>query len=483
MTGRGVLTNRSNLAPLSVLLLCGAIVFAFAPGHMDADILGMLRWAKFGGYTDWYPLLLPLFAKVCVVLGIGPGAILAFQVFAVGSCTYAFMAFFWRPLTAAICTYFVLLCPAILGYLGAITSHGLMVTFLVAGYTGLLRLTKPSTSRRRVALFALTFAALALATVSRQNAPTFTLPAFYCWFFLLTRHLRAFESRKFVRAGLLFVASCVTVSVSATIGKAALETIFSPLHAEPSEYILLYDTSAISLRAHRLFLDKKHFPSQNLANLQKIFYPYNSDILIIWGHDGIPPLKLYSDPVDRAELMRTWRGCIAMYPAYYLTERYHLFRGLMGLNFHGPPDVPFHPDIDTNKLGYHLEDPVADAAAVGYLKEFQTTFVDRAFVYFILVLFAVGIGLFRIPQPATVRLVLLSIVCGSFFNAAGYFFATPSTLLRYIWPSIVANGIVTAALAPYCLRLLMRQIDTHQKLTTPAGFATAGTLDESAHNR
>lgn len=475
--------QRPLIALLAVLLLCSAIVFAFAPGHMDADILGMLGWAKAGGYTDWYPLLMPLLAKLAVASGIGPGALLAFQVFGIGLCTYAFIAFFWRPLIAVICTYCVLLCPAILGYLGAITSHGLMLTLLAMGYTGLLYLTRSLPARPRRFLFAVTFASLALASISRQNAPTFTLPAFYCWFVLLTRHMRVPRTSRVVRTGLLLLSSCFVMLASATLGKVTLTEIFHPLHTEPAEYALLYDTSAISLRAHQLFLDKKHFPSQNLADLHKIFFPYAPDTLIFSGKKNVPALSLYSDPKDRAELMRVWRGCIAMYPGYYLTERWHLFRGLMGLYFRAPVDVPFHPGIDPNKLGYHLENPAADTIVVDYLRAFETTFVDRAFVYFILMALAAGIALFRIPQPPVVRLVLLSLICGSFLNAALYFFATPSTLLRYIWPSIVANALVTAALAPYCIRVLTRRGIAHQMSAEPGRFAAAGVPAEPVRTR
>lgn len=449
--------QRPVAAHLSVLLLCTAIVFAFAPGHMDADILGMLRWAKSGGYTDWYPLLLPLLAKVCVLLGIGPGAILAFQVFSVGIGAYAFMMFFWRPPVAAICTYCVLLCPAVLGYLGAITSHGLMVALLVPGYAGLLYLTRPLSFRRSSTLFSFTFLALALATISRQNAAAFTLPAFCCWFFLLARELRFFETRRVIRNGIIFLVSCAALLGTGFTGKEVLASILKPIHTEPGACFLLYDISAISLRSHHLFLDRKHFPSQNLKDLQTIFLPYDIDVLVIWGRANVPPLKWYNDPQDTADLLRIWERCVTMHPGYYITERYHLLRGLLGLDFHSPPAVPFHPGIDPNRLGFHLADPESDTAVVIYLKDFQDTFADRAFVYFILALFAVLTTLPRISVSIEVRLVLLFIVSGSFLNAAGYFFFTPSTLLRYIWPSIVINMLVSIALLTYWVQHWLRQ--------------------------
>ena len=446
--------NQSRFAICSVLLLCVAITFCFAPGHMDADALGMLFWVKSGIYADWYPLLLPCLLKVAVVLQIGPTAVLAGQVLAVGMCTYAVLAFFASPIIAAICTYGVILCPAVLGYLGAITSHGILTAFLLCGFTGLLYLTRQLSPKQQLVLFGLSFGALALATIARQNGAAFTLPLYFVWMSLF---LKRFISRGIFRRLTALVLSCLIIVGVTAFTKYIFVLLLHPVHNEPAEALALYDISAISLRAHHLYLDRKHFPNQSLNDLQTIFRENNPDILTFRGWANIPPLRIYHDPVDRSKLLHTLVECITQHPGYYVTERYHVFRGLLGLDFHSPPAVPFHPGIDGNTLDYHIDNPKADHLVVTYLGTFQDSFVDRPFIYFLFLFVAGGIIPSMLQQSPGVRLVLLSLAAGSLLNLTGYFFASPSTLLRYIWPSIVSNMIVTAVVAPYCFQLLRKR--------------------------
>src|SRR6185437_12041330 len=224
------MSTRLHLPVLSVVLLCAAITFGFAPGHMDADVLGMLRYIRTGLYTDWYPLLLTFLLKIALGLRMGPVAVLAFQVFSVGLSTYAIIAFFSKPLTAAIISYFVLLCPAVLGYLGALTSHGILTSFLLCGCAALLYLNPRANDRRHVALFLTSFVALSLATIARDNAPILTIPLFCMWSLAFIKNRRLFQWSRLYRSVIIMTASCVlTIGVSLG-GNAVLLRLFHPAH-------------------------------------------------------------------------------------------------------------------------------------------------------------------------------------------------------------------------------------------------------------
>ncbi len=93
-----------------------------------------------------------------------------------------------------------------------------------------------------------------------------------------------------------------------------------------------------------------------------------------------------------------------------------MFRGLLGFNFHIPEAVTDHPGVDPNKLGYHIEHPKADSILVAYLKTFADSFVDRPFVYFILLALAIGILCFMLSYSPGARLVLFALAAGSFLN-------------------------------------------------------------------
>ena len=148
-----------------------------------------------------------------------------------------------------------------------------------------------------------------------------------------------------------------------------------------------------------------------------------------------------------------------MYPGYYITERWQLLRGLLGLDFRIPPVIPYHPFlIDKNDLGYHITNPAADAVVVKYLSEFQKTVVDRPFVYFILLLLAAPAIVLLPREYGDSRAVLLALGIGSFLYMASHFVAGPSTLLRYLWPCIVGNTVIGAAAAGYHVGLVKSRI-------------------------
>ncbi|MBV9034314.1 MAG: hypothetical protein JO182_07445 [Acidobacteriaceae bacterium] len=453
--------KRLHLPIFSVVLLCAAITFAFDPGHMDADALEMLRLMRSGQYRDWYPLLLPLLLKISIALRIGPVAVLALQVFAIGLSTYAILAFFSTPLIASIGCYCVLLCPAVLGYLGAITSHAILTASLLCGFASLIYLTKPMPDKQRIGLFFVSFAALSISSVARVNALTFTVLGFCIWVLLLAKQFqrpsvaRLFHSGKIVRLVLISIAGCTIALTATALGNNFLSFLLHPIRTGPVQGLVLYDVVTISLRANRLFVDRQHFPSQNLDDLRRIYVKNNPDPLLFRG-DPKKRLQVILTG-DQSEVWRAWRGCVAMYPGYYVTERWQLLRGLLGLDFRVPPAVPYHPGIDANSLGYYIVHPAADAFVVSYLKDFENTLVDRPFVYLILLLLAVT-AIVKLPyQLGDVRLILFAFAAGNILFVAGHFVATPSTLLRYLWPSIVSSMVLCAATAAAYVSLALRR--------------------------
>ncbi len=447
---------RAYLPILSVVLLCAAIVFALDPGHMDADALGMLAFIHSGNYRDWYPLLLPFLLKISLLLRVGPVFVLASQVFLVGLSMYAILAFFSTPFIAAAGSYCVLLCPAVLGYLGAITSHGILTAFLLCGVAALLYLDPSRRRRGCLALFVVSFLALSAASIARVAGMALTLPLFCVWVYLLAKELRLLPASRIVRLCGIAIVGCTVSFIAVLCGNALLSELFHPARTGPVQGVALYDISAISLRANRLFLDPQHFPDQNLNDLRKIFMKNNPDVLFFLG-DPRTRVRIISSS-DQTELLRTWRGCIAMYPGYYVTERWQMLRGLLGLDFRVPPQVPYHPGIDPNDQGYHLEHPTEDTLVVKYLAAFQNTFVDRPFIYLIVLLLAVTAIFLLRWETGYGGMLLLALSTGTFFFIAARFVATPSALLRYLWPSIVTSMLVSAAVGVrYLSGVLSRQ--------------------------
>lgn len=445
--------RRWSLPILSVVLLCAAIIFSFDPGHMDADALGMLAFIHAGTYRDWYPLLLPLLLKISVALRVGPVAILAFQVLLVGLSTFAILAFFSNPLIAAAGSYCVLLCPAVLGYLGAITSHAILTAFLLCGVAALLYLDPSRRSRGRLALLSISFSALSAASIARITGVALTLPLFCIWVYLLSKELRLVHPNRGTRLSGIVITGCTLTAIAVLCGNTVLSALFHPIHTGPIQGIALYDISAISLRANRLFLDREHFPDQSLDDLRRIFVKNNPDVLFFLGDPRTRVRIIFSG--DQTAVLRTWRGCIAMYPGYYVTERWQMLKSLLGLDFRVPPLVPYHPGIDRNDQGYHIEHQTEDAIVVKYLRAFQNTVVDRPFIYLIVLLLAVTSILLLRWESGYSGVVLLALATGNFVFVAGHFIATPSGLLRYLWPSIVTSMVISAAVAVRYLSILL----------------------------
>ncbi len=444
---------RWYLPTLSVVLLCAAIIFSFDPGHMDADALGMLAFIHTGTPRDWYPLLLPLLLKISGALRVGPVAVLAFQVLLVGISTFAILAFFSNPLIAAVGSYCVLLCPAVLGYLGAITSHAILTAFLLCAVAALLYLDPSRRSRGRPALFIISFCALSAASIARITGVALTLPLFCIWVYLLAKELRLLHPNRIARLSGITIAGCTLTASAVLCGNALLSALFHPIHTGPIQGIALYDISAISLRANRLFLDRQHYPDQKLDDLRRIFVKNNPDALFFLGDPRTRVLIIFSG--DQTEVLRAWRGCIAMYPGYYLTERWQMFRSLLGLDFRVPPLVPYHPGIDSNEQGYHIEHPTEDLIVVKYLRAFQNTILDRPFIYLIVLLLAVTAILLLRWETSYTSIVLLALAAGNFVFVAGHFIATPSGLLRYLWPSIVISMVISVAVGARYLSLVL----------------------------
>ncbi|MBV9308953.1 MAG: hypothetical protein JOZ45_22600 [Acidobacteriaceae bacterium] len=94
---------------------------------------------------------------------------------------------------------------------------------------------------------------------------------------------------------------------------------------------------------------------------------------------------------------------------------------------------------------------------MSYLKDFENTLVDRPFVYLILLLLAVT-AIVKLPyQLGDVSLILFAFAAGNILFVAGHFVATPSTLLRYLWPSIVSSMVLCAATAAAYVSLALRR--------------------------
>jgi len=277
------------------------------------------------------------------------------------------------------------------------------------------------------------------------------------WSLAVIKNRRLLQWNGLYRTVTITTAGGVLAIGTSLCGNALLLRLFHPAHTTPVEWLAFYDISAISLRANRLFLDREHFPAQSLDSLRRIFVKNDPNPLILpLGDPALP--RLHMD-ANQTEVLRTWRGSIAMYPGYYITERWQLLRGLLGLDFRIPPVIPYHPFlIDKNDLGYHITNPAADAVVVKYLSEFQKTVVDRPFVYFILLLLAAPAIVLLPREYGDSRAVLLALGIGSFLYMASHFVAGPSTLLRYLWPCIVGNTVIGAAAAGYHVGLVKSRI-------------------------
>ncbi len=128
-------------------------------------------------------------------------------------------------------------------------------------------------------------------------------------------------------------------------------------HAEAG--IFLFDLAGISIRTNQLLLPPASFPANDLAVLQRHYWP-DSLMPIAWGQPDNEMVKFVVGD-DLAELRRVWVAAIVAHPLDYLDTRAAIVLAYLDGYWR------FHPGIDPN-AEIHLFWPDLNRMVNAYLE-------------------------------------------------------------------------------------------------------------------
>lgn len=414
-------------------------VFALYPGFYTFDSAYQLYQARTGEYHSLQPPTMTLAWAGLLAIGLPPGALLVlhFAALCAGAALLGLsLSGPWRVMAPL-----VVLWPPFLAVFGhLVIDVGLAAALLLA--TGWIAWTR---ARRRPALGWWAAIPLVYAVGVRHNALLAVPPLLYL---LLARE----PSR-----GLLANAAIALGLTAAAFGAWTLVSrmVAPPVPAWSSTAI--WDLSAASVASGELLLPPGvHGPGLALEELRPLVNSYASMTILTGTRSGInagviePPLP---EAVKR-ELMLRWVGLPFTHGAAWLRHRLDVAWSLFGVRRAGEPEGQFIEPIVTpfrDNPPIRRNETLANDLLLRAVRAMHHTLWTAPITYLALSIAALGIALR--PRFAGDRLLVISVVLGTWLFAAPLVVLVPAADWRYtLWPVVASVVALLLALGGYAAR-------------------------------
>ena len=428
-----------RFAPAVVLLVPVLLVgVGFWPGHLSADSLAQIDFAKSGDLTNQHAPLLVALWRPFLSLGAGPGWVLTGQLLVFVASCHLILRAALAPLPAAIATAAIALFPPVFGMLGYVGRDTWFAVLLLATFAATVRATQAAPPARRWWIAgALVFAWLTLA--SRQNAAAAVVLALIV-IAALVLDGRATGRRRLVVA----TAAGVGVTLALMATQVGAQAALGVRDVNPEQYLYVYDLAALSEQDRENHFPPVAMPQRGMGPVDRFWHV---DTMNGYVFGAAPPVPA---PMSDAQLSATrdaWLDELTGDPLGYLEMRTELF--LRQISITREAMWVYHPGIDPNPYGYVVRFPGANDAATSYVEAFADAELDGGPLYTIwvyLVLAAVCAAvLLRGSRPLPV-LAVGALGLSILTYQAGLYVAAMGTQYRFEFPAVVI-GLLAAVIA------------------------------------
>ena len=409
-------------------------MYLFQPGYLSPDSITQLGQARSGFFTDWHPPLMSWVWRIADRIHRGGlGMLLLHNLwFWAGLCLLAGLSFRskWRAASAVLVVGFL---PPVFALLGTIWKDvGLGASLLLA--VGLLALAeRRGPSRIEVALvLGLLFYAVAV----RYNGFSAVLPLCVWTMSVVTRGVARFDRHRFATAAISGVALLLVLSAAARLA----HRLIVDRRLYPSQQILVHDLAGISMQTGRNQLPAfvQDEIALSLEDIQRIYTPHTV-VPLYWGDASTRRLPRYTsiqNENDFSRLAGHWRGVVSRHPREYFAHRSQVARHLLALD-RPRACLPFITGVSPNPFGASFQRNRLNAAVTARLERVQDSFLFRPGYYLIfglLMLAALPFIARRYPlTPAGVALLASAMLYG-----LPYYFIATTCDFRMVWWSVVA---------------------------------------------
>lgn len=422
-----------------ILVVCGAglllTLLIYSPGYMSWDSLDQLKQARAGVLRDNHPPLMAAIWSITDPILPGPSGMLLLQtlLFWGGIAVFFTLARGALPMRMA-CAVLVGLFPPIFGLIGTIWKDLLMLGALLLALALIMRFQKKKGIMTGLAIFGL----LVVGTGVRHNAAS-AIPALLFW---LAHSFGFVHARRrvwtMVRAGLLAVAGFAVVYCCAS----ALSARLTDQKCHFWQYLPVYDVAGISVRTNQVLFPDDCPLLRHPVKLEDLEKGYSectvAKLYRVWKDDssgGKNRFHTVADEDSLADLSSLWRKSIRDHPREYLQHRWAVFANVIGLTSRRV-DTPIYglygPKIVKNDLGLIFHESVLNRAVTNWLIRLAKTPLYRVWVYLIILLVLLPIGLALYLKTHDVATLAMS--ASGLLYVLSLFFVAASGNFRYsLW--------------------------------------------------
>jgi hypothetical protein len=432
------LSSKSTLSGIYLGLLLVSIClvwWAFAPGNMNSDTVGMLMQARTRTFSDWHS---PAIEMIWSLLGAGPWVVALTFFLTLGG--FAFFTYSLFKLTGfshrAACIFTILTCytPPVLGLLG----YSCKDSWVAVLFLGTLYLTICYHQRPNFLCLVLRNSALVAAILIRQE-------------FLLIGILFLILEYFFSTAG-TFRFKRLILNGAAVIGgyfalNGAIGYMEHVTKSHPVSFLYVSDLIDLSVAENRLIIPPYYLNGSDLETIRE-HYHYPDVNAVFYGE---PPNLDYHAPMPEQEflnLQRVWLHEVLNNPVRCLEHRLSIFKAYLwaGTYYSGV--------IDPNNEGLFIYHKKADALLLGYLGLFTHGLLQRHFFDFFGCPALIVLLLRFAPTTRSRKWLIVGLICAFFyqilFSAIGFppysRFASAGRLIFWISFYVVAGNIAITAL-------------------------------------
>ena len=431
----------SLVAAVSVLVAYVSVVSFIAwPGHMNIDTIGQIEEMRTGPITDWHAGLLLYIWRPFWRMGYGIGWAFATTLLCFVLGVYSILRVRLGRAAAVVATMLIVSFPPVLGF-AVNFGRDQWTTSLALGTFGGLAWAMRSTGHRRQFAFGVAITMGLLMLMARQNAVTFAIPCIAAalsvcgpWRRLGRFDIDAPRGRTLLGVSVRLAIAGIT-ALCAVFGLLIVQRAVGVKSTRPEQATYLWDLVAISHRSGEVLLDDTVFPSQDIAQLDAHFDPYNIDTVLFIKD---PPIR-FPVPADHVdELREEWLHAIRKYPVVYAHERWQMWTRQIAWS--GDAWWIFHPYIDDNPWGtkYAFERPNLDHRLQQYLylgtkSDQHGNLMHRVWIY----LLGAVVGLLGLRSSVRSRRFIGWICVSVLLYQASVLFGTMGVNYRYSYPCVV----------------------------------------------
>jgi len=322
---------QSNSAAITAIIIIVGFVLCLAanlPGHLSYDSVIQLLEGRRGAYANWHPPVMSWLLGVFDAVVPGASLFVIFDSVLLFGCLLSFLLLRPKPSwAAALVAAVVVVSPQFLIYPGIVWKDVLFAVLSVFGFVCLAHAAAFWTNARlRFGLIGLSFAALAVAALARQNGAVVLPVAAIALGWIAARHMN-------FRWGVVIgAAAFASLAIAALAGRAALDTRVFGNSGPGSQITLLesYDIMGALKLQPDLKLDAIAPPDNSgdatLAHELRtdgvLYYsPERNDTL-----ENSKPLQAALDNSDPDAIAAQWKDLVLHHTWLYLKVRMDVFR-------------------------------------------------------------------------------------------------------------------------------------------------------------